>query len=140
MGIPSVSYRTLANKKRETPSATRKAATMMRVSHVLLLFNAARALRPPPRTHTRCRPAAAAPFSAEVPDLAPSLQEALKQRNIQTPTPIQKVALEPLRAGASAVLAAETGSGKTTTTTKMKTEDDVDGGEGWGRRGRRRRF
>ena len=86
---------------------------MMRVSHVLLLFNAARALRPPPRIHTRCRPAAAAPFSAEVPDLAPSLQEALKQRNIQAPTPIQKVALEPLRAGASAVLAAETGSGKT---------------------------
>ena len=85
----------------------------MRICKLALLCHAARALQAPPHRAMRCTPAAAAPFSAELPDLAPSLQEALKQRNIQTPTPIQKVALEPLRDGASAVLAAETGSGKT---------------------------
>ena len=85
----------------------------MRVLHALLLCHAARALQAPPRRAVRLTPTAAAPFSAELPDLSTTLQDALAERNIQTPTPIQKVALEPLRNGASAVLAAETGSGKT---------------------------
>merc|ERR1719337_45687 len=66
---------------------------MMRVYRLALLCHAARALQAPPRRAVSCRPAAAAPFSAELPDLSPSLQEALAKRNIQTPTPIQKVAL-----------------------------------------------
>ena len=62
----------------------------------------------------RCTPAAAATctFSAELPDLAPSLRSTKAEQH-PDPDTDPKVALEPLRDGASAVLAAETGSGKT---------------------------
>ena len=86
---------------------------MMRATHLLLLCQAARSLRAPPRPVTRCGPVGAQPFSDELPDLAPQLCDALTARSIVSATPIQAVALKPLRDGASAVLAAETGSGKT---------------------------
>ncbi|KAJ1455966.1 P-loop containing nucleoside triphosphate hydrolase protein [Pelagophyceae sp. CCMP2097] len=70
-------------------------------------FAPVRGLRAPAR-HLR----SFARFEEAVPGLSPTLLEALAGRGITKPSPIQRDALPILHSGESAVLAAETGSGK----------------------------
>ncbi|KAH8094168.1 helicase [Aureococcus anophagefferens] len=78
-----------------------------------VLFCGASALLAP-QTPCRARPRTrvGASFVDLAPELPGSLVAALRERNIVAPTPIQEAAVGPLLGGASAMLAAETGSGK----------------------------
>ena len=85
---------------------------MLRTMFAALLCTASALLAPQTPCRARPRTRVRASFVDLAPELPGPLVAALRERNIVAPTPIQEAAVGPLLGGASAMLAAETGSGK----------------------------